>query len=74
MEVKLTKLPDVQVGKGSDDARASTTTPLFEVREDGGGVVGRIQVSKGGIRWWKGSTQKYPAFVRWDDFVNFMES
>lgn len=72
MDVKLTKWPDVEVGQGHERWAKSSTSVLFEVKGDD--VQGRIQISEGGVRWWRGQAQKATKHVSWPDLVAFFES
>lgn len=73
MDVKLKKWPEVEVGNGTDQWDSSETSVLFEV-QDSGKLRGRFQVSRGGIRWWKGSAKKVPTrHLKWNELVDFLE-
>ena len=65
-------MPEVEAGNGSEQWKPSNTSSVFVVRESGT-LVGRLQVSTGGIRWWKGKAQNQTQFVQWDDLVAFLE-
>ena len=73
VDVKLMKWPQVEVGNGSDRWSTGQTSVLFEVR-DGTTLVGRFQVSTGGIRWWRGAAQQATKFATWDDLVEWLGS
>ena len=74
MDVKLKKWPEVEVGNGTDQWRNSETSVLFEVRKDSGKLHGRFQVSRGGIRWWKGAAKSKPTrHLKWSELVDFLE-
>lgn len=68
MEVKLTKSPEVSLGKGSADWSKGETTILFEVRDETG-FRGRIQVSTSGIRWWKGKGKTVTRHRKWPELL-----
>ena len=68
MKVKLTKSPEVRLGKGSDDWHLGETSILFEVRDDKR-FRGRIQISTGGIRWWKGRGTKVTRYRKWPELI-----
>ena len=74
VDVKVKKVPEVEVGNGSDQWGTSTTGVLFEVRDDEGALRGRFQVSTGGVRWWKKGAQYATRTVTWADLVDFLEN
>ena len=73
MDVKITKMPEVEIGNGSEKHRISKTGVLFEVRDEAK-LVGRFQVATGGVRWWHGAAQTCTAFVSWDKVVEYLEN
>lgn len=74
MKVQVTKMPEVEVRQGTDKWATSKASVLFEVREDGGALRGRFQVSTGGVRWWRGAAQNATGAANWDELVNYLES
>lgn len=73
MDVRVTKVPEVEVGNGGELHRTSTTGVLFEVQEEGA-LRGRFQVATGGVRWWKKGAQKATQFVPWAELIEYLES
>ena len=72
VDVKLKKPVDVDIGNGTDRWSTSQTSALFEVR-DGEKLYGRLQVSRGGIRWWQGGSQVSPKYLKWADFIELLK-
>jgi hypothetical protein len=46
--------------------------PNFEIRSDGGALIGEVTVSTGGVRWRAARTQS-AHYVDWDRFAALME-
>jgi hypothetical protein len=46
--------------------------PNFEIRTDGGALIGEVTVSIGGVRWRAARTQS-AHFVDWERFAALME-
>lgn len=73
VDVKLVNVPAVEVGQAHRDWEKSKTSVVFEVR-DGGDLRGRLQVSTGGLRWWRRGVRTPPEdVVPWDDFIVAIE-
>ena len=73
LDVKVTKMPEVEVGNGGERHKTSKTGVLFEVRDESG-LLGRFQVATGGVRWWRGAAQTSTAFVPWVRIVEYLEN
>ena len=73
VDVKLVNVPAVEVGQARGDRwETSKTSVVFEVRD--GDLRGRLQVSTGGLRWWRGGVKNPPQdVVPWDDFIAAIE-
>jgi hypothetical protein len=66
-------MADVKFSAQGLDVHNEQTAPLFEIRE-GGVLVGRLTVSKGGVRWLPSGFQDPPHFLNWADFDAYMKT
>jgi hypothetical protein len=46
---------------------------VFEVRE-GGALVGRLKISKGGLDWYRANAQRWTGRATWGQLRDWMES
>ena len=65
-------MADVKLSTQGVDVNNEGTAPVFEVR-DKDKLVGRLTVSKGGVRWLPANLQE-PHFANWAAFDTLMKS
>lgn len=65
-------MPEVIMSVGKAEISRAETAPNFEVRADGGALIGELTVSIGGVRWRAARTQS-AHFLDWDRFAALME-
>jgi len=66
-------MPEVRMSVGKALISREETAPVFEVRGDGGVLIGELTVSTGGVRWRAARTQS-AHFLDWDRFGALMET
>lgn len=64
-------MADVRMSTAGVDILNDGTAPVFEIR-DHNGLIGRLTVSRGGVRWLPTGFQEPPHMVNWADFDGIM--
>ena len=65
-------MPEVTMSVGKALISREEVAPNFEVRGDGGALIGELTVSVGGVRWRVARTQS-AHFLSWERFSALME-
>ncbi|MGH6951660.1 MAG: hypothetical protein ACREH4_12350 [Vitreimonas sp.] len=65
-------MPEVHMSVGKALISREETAPVFEVRGDGGVLIGELTVSTGGVRW-RPSHGRSAHFLEWERFGALME-
>ena len=65
-------MPEVRMSVGKALIGREEVAPNFEIRSDGGALIGEVTVSTGGVRWRAARTQS-AHYVDWDRFAALME-
>jgi hypothetical protein len=65
-------MPEVRMSVGKALIGREEVAPNFEIRADGGVLMGEMTVSIGGVRWRAARTQS-AHFLDWDRFAVLME-
>jgi len=65
-------MPEVRMSVGKALIGREEIAPNFEVRADGGALIGELTVSTGGVRWRAARTQS-AHFLDWDRFAAMLE-
>jgi hypothetical protein len=65
-------MPEVRMSVGKALIGREEVAPTFEVRGEGGALMGEVTVSTGGVRWRAARTQS-AHFVDWERFAALME-
>jgi len=66
-------MSEVRMSVGKALIGREEVAPNFEVREDGGALIGELIVSTGGVRWRVARTQS-AHFLPWERFSALMET
>ena len=66
-------MPEVRMSVGKALIGREEVAPSFEVRGDGGVLIGELTVSVGGVRWRVARTQS-AHFLSWERFSALMET
>lgn len=66
-------MPEVRMSVGKALISRDETAPVFEVRGDGGVLIGELTVSTGGVRWGP-SHGRSAHFLEWERFGALMET
>lgn len=66
-------MPEVRMSVGKALIGREEVAPNFEVRADGGALLGELTVSTGGVRWRVAHTQS-AHFLSWERFSALMET
>jgi len=66
-------MADVTLSVPRLEVKNRQTAPTFEVKKEGGGKLGELTPSSGGVYWLKVGQQGNPHFVTWAKFAEFME-
>ena len=65
-------MPEVRMSVGKALIGREEVAPNFEIRADGGALMGEVTVSTGGVRWRAARTLS-AHFLDWDRFSALME-
>lgn len=66
-------MPEVRMSVGKALISREEVAPNFEVRADGGALIGELTVSTGGVRW-RPSHLRSAHFLDWERFGALMET
>lgn len=66
-------MPEVRMSVGKALIGREEVAPNFEVRDDGGALIGELIVSTGGVRWRAARTQS-AHFLSWERLSALMET
>lgn len=66
-------MPEVRMSVGKALISREETAPVFEVRSEGGALIGELTVSTGGVRW-RPSHGRSAHFLEWERFGALMET
>lgn len=68
-------MADVTLGLSNHPLSREENGVTFVVHDRpsrGGGKLGELRISKGGLRWWTRGQKSEPHFCSWEDFDAFM--